>query len=71
VKLQKLFIDINKVLLLNFKCDFDKIPNNTLLFVRAMPMYSSADYLKEPVERCLQHLSPIDQFNKGKQYKIF
>ncbi|XP_026818673.1 cellular tumor antigen p53-like isoform X1 [Rhopalosiphum maidis] len=65
VKLQKLFIDINKVLLLNFKCDFEKIANNTLLFVRAMPMYSSADYLKEPVDRCLQHLSPIDQFNKG------
>ncbi|KAF0753580.1 cellular tumor antigen p53-like isoform X1 [Aphis craccivora] len=64
VTLQKLFIDINKVLLLNFKCDFDKIPNNTLLFVRAMPMYSSADYLKEPVDRCLQHLSPIDQLNK-------
>ncbi|CAI6363917.1 unnamed protein product [Macrosiphum euphorbiae] len=65
VTLQKLFIDINKVLLLNFKCDYDKIANNMSLFVRAMPMYSSADWLKEPVDRCLQHLSPIDQFNKG------
>lgn len=54
------------MLLLNFKCDYDKIASNMLLFVRAMPMYSAADWLKEPVDRCLQHLSPIDQFNKGK-----
>lgn len=57
------------MLLLNFKCDYDKIANNMLLFVRAMPMYSAADWLKEPVDRCLQHLSPIDQFNKGKYTK--
>ncbi|XP_050440252.1 cellular tumor antigen p53 [Adelges cooleyi] len=64
VKLQKIFIDINKVLLLNFKYD-SKLNDNTNVFVRAMPMYSAADYLKEPVGRCLQHLSPIDQINKG------
>ncbi|XP_025412779.1 cellular tumor antigen p53-like isoform X2 [Sipha flava] len=65
VTLQKLFIDIDKVLLLNFKCDHEKIPNNQPVYVRAMPMYSAADWLKEPVNRCLQHLSPIDKFNKG------
>lgn len=54
------------MLLLNFKCDYDKIASNMLLFVRAMPMYSAADWLREPVDRCLQHLSPIDKFNKGK-----
>lgn len=65
--MRKLFIDINKVLLLNFKCDFDKIQNNYPVFVRAVPMYIEADWLKEPVNRCLQHLSPIDKLNKGKQ----
>jgi hypothetical protein len=59
------------VLLLNFKCDHEKIPNNQPVYVRAMPMYSAADWLKEPVNRCLQHLSPIDKFNKGKQNLIF
>lgn len=54
------------MLLLNFKCDHEKIPNNKPVYVRAMPMYSAADWLKEPVNRCLQHLSPIDKFNKGK-----
>ncbi|XP_050548910.1 cellular tumor antigen p53 isoform X2 [Daktulosphaira vitifoliae] len=44
--------------------DYDQSFNCQPFFVRAMPMYSSADWLKEPVERCLQHLSPIDQINK-------
>lgn len=69
--LQKLFIDIDKVLLLNFKYDYDKISNDVPMFVRAMPMYSAADWLKEPVNRCLQHLSPIDKFNKGKRKNNF
>lgn len=54
------------MLLLNFKCDHEKMANNRV-FVRALPMYSAADWLKEPVNRCLQHLSPIDTFNKGKR----
>lgn len=66
MKLQKIFIDINKVLLLNFKFDYDNPTCNYPVFVRAMPMYSAVDYLKEPVQRCLQHLSPVDQTNKGK-----
>lgn len=66
VTLQKLFIDIDKVLLLNFKCDHEKIIHNNPVFVRALPMYSAADWLREPVNRCLQHLSPIDTFNRGK-----
>ncbi|VVC37991.1 p53-like transcription factor, DNA-binding,p53, DNA-binding domain,p53 tumour suppressor family,p53/RUNT- [Cinara cedri] len=65
VALQKIFIDIDNVLLLNFKYDYEKIPCDIPLFVRAMPMYSAANWLKEPVERCLQHLSPIDQLNKS------
>ncbi|CAI6354243.1 unnamed protein product [Macrosiphum euphorbiae] len=66
VTLQKVFIDIDKVLLLNFKCDYDNIDSNMPLFVRAMPMYSSADYLKVPVNRCPIHLSSKNQLNKGK-----
>lgn len=34
-------------------------------------MYSAADWLKEPVNRCLQHLSPIDKFNKGKNINFY
>lgn len=54
------------MLLLNFKYDYDIINSNFPLFVRALPMYSAADWLKEPVSRCLQHLSPIDKLNQGK-----
>ncbi|KAL4085516.1 hypothetical protein QTP88_027027 [Uroleucon formosanum] len=46
------------------------IASNMSLFVRAMPMYSSADSLKEPVNRCLRHLSPTDQFNKIDSYYV-
>lgn len=55
------------MLLLNFKYDYDKININCPLFVRALPMYSAADHLKDPVDRCLQHLSPIDKLNQGKK----
>lgn len=54
------------MLLLNFKCDYEKVITNGPLFVRAMPMYSAADWLKDSVDRCFQHLSPIDKLNKGK-----
>lgn len=59
------------MLLLNFKYDYEKISNSVPLYVRAMPMYSAADWLKDPVERCLQHLSPTDKLNKGKYNKVF
>lgn len=56
------------MLLLNFKWDYDSYANiNYPLFVRALPMYSAADFLREPVNRCLQHLSPIDKLNQGKK----
>lgn len=56
---------MDKVLLLNMKYDNEMISNDVTLFVRALPMYSAVDWLKEPVNRCLQHLSPVDKSNKG------
>lgn len=50
--LKKLYIDINKVVCIQFKCKQSKIP----LLIRALPVYSTPEFLQEPVTRCPVHI---------------
>ncbi|XP_046668472.1 cellular tumor antigen p53 isoform X3 [Homalodisca vitripennis] len=54
--LQKVFIDINKTLLIQFRLS----PNAGDLRVRALPVYSIADFLNIPVQRCALHMLNSD-----------
>lgn len=64
-KLKKVFIDIDKVLALQFKLSYDEVKPNTEFFVRAMPVYTQDDALREPVKRCPIHSMPEYPSNHG------
>jgi len=59
--LYKLFINMNTVILLGFKCD--PVPHS--LYVRALPVYCDSEAFQEPVVRCLYHCSQNDPHNEG------
>lgn len=63
--LQKVFIDIDKVLALQFKWTVDDMKVQPEFFVRAMPVYTSHDSLKTPVTRCPIHRMPDNALNQG------
>lgn len=63
--LQKVFIDIDKVLALQFKWTVDDMKVQPEFFVRAMPVYTSHDSLKTPVTRCPIHLLLDNPLNQG------
>jgi hypothetical protein len=63
--LKKVFIDIDKVLALQFKWNFSAVKNDAEMFVRAMPVFTSDDSLNVPVTRCPIHLLPDNTLNAG------
>lgn len=63
-KLRKVFIDINKQIVVYFKWDFEKAACNDF-FIRALPVYTQGDWSTIPVERCPIHVSPEDVSNTG------
>ncbi|KAJ9597827.1 hypothetical protein L9F63_011322, partial [Diploptera punctata] len=52
--LNKLFININAVIHLSFKCN--AFPSG--FYIRAVAVFSNSDDFKYPVERCLHHRTP-------------
>lgn len=63
-----MFIDIDKVLALQFKWNYAAIQTESEMFVRAMPVFTVHDSLKVPVMRCPLHLRLENDLNKGKFY---
>lgn len=60
-KLRKVFIDINKSLLVQFKVQ----EFTSGLRVRALPVYSMADFVSTPVQRCALHEFNDDSLRQG------
>lgn len=71
--LKKLYIDINKVVCVQFKLKqpvSGKINSSKeSLSVRALPVYAAPEFLQEPVSRCPVHVM-TDKAN-GMKYFIF
>jgi hypothetical protein len=57
----KLFINMNTVIHLGFKCD--RFESD--LYVRALPVYCESEAFQEPVVRCLNHRTPKIRENEG------
>lgn len=66
--LKKIFIDIEKVLALQFKWLYSELKPDVQLYVRALPVYTSPDWLAEPVTRCPLHILPDNATNLGFMY---
>lgn len=63
--LKKVFIDIDKVLALQFKWNYSDVKTESEMYVRAMPVFTAHDSLKMPVMRCPIHLMLNDASNQG------
>jgi len=59
--LQKVFIDMNKTLLIQFRLSTTVAG----LRVRALPVYSTADFLNIPVQRCALHMLNFDPLHQA------
>lgn len=62
--LNKVFIDMNKSLLVQFRVQ--GYMNG--LSIRALPVYSMDDYISTPVQRCDLHILSDDVLHKGEFY---
>ena len=59
--LNKLYIVVEKIIPIQFKWS----PTERNFVVRALPVYTDAQDMKEPVKRCFIHVNPKDPSNEG------
>ncbi|KAK9512803.1 hypothetical protein O3M35_001137 [Rhynocoris fuscipes] len=67
--LNQVFINTNKNLMVNFNLkNIDGYEQG--LYIRAMPVYPSTDFIREPVERCDMHFMEDDPERKAHQGNV-
>ncbi|XP_073983417.1 cellular tumor antigen p53-like isoform X2 [Rhodnius prolixus] len=67
--LNQVFINIHKLLMVNFNLNHIEGYEQGL-YIRAMPVYTCTDYIREPVERCDMHFMEDDPDRKAHQGNV-